>query len=67
MSMTAHGMNLKNPLAELPTEQMANHFRKIRQRREAAAAKKPKQAEPASKPKPSKQRRPYFYNPADRD
>lgn len=55
MSMTDHGMNLKNPLAPLPTERLAKHYRK------------PKLAVPASKPKPSKKRKPYFYNPADRD
>ena len=56
MSMTQHGINFTRGLSLLPTERQAKLTR-------------PKAAKPlpASKPKPSKQRKPYFFNPADRD
>ena len=52
MSLTETGMTLKS---------------QIHRRPDAGRAKKSKIATPASQPKPSKKRKPYFYNPADRD
>ena len=60
MSMTEHGFNLTNPLAPLPSEQLAKSF-------QPGPKRKAKISLPTGKPKPSKKRKPYFYNPADRD
>lgn len=54
MSMTKHGINLKAPLDILPTERLLQQCRRPVVRPEI----------PSSKPRPSKRRKPYFYNPS---
>lgn len=75
MSMTEHGLNLVAPALEPETLKTLERIRiKARAARHAAAIRKsglknatPKDCDAAHKMKPSKKRKPFFYNPANRD
>lgn len=75
MSMTEH---LGGIAVNLTPDDIAARFERIRglarAERRAAAIRKaglknatPKDAQPAHRMKPSKARKPYFYNPSNRD